>query len=37
MLIKETQNRIVELGGTCNFQGNLLHDDLMSISFEKPF
>ena len=37
MLIKEIQNRIVELGGTCNFQGNLLHDDLMSISFEKPF
>ena len=37
MLIKKIQNRIAELGGTSNFQGKSLHDDLMSISFEKPF
>ena len=37
MLKKEIENRIVELGGTCDFQGKSLHDDLMSISFEKSF
>ena len=37
MLIKEIQNRITELGGTSNFQGKSLHDDLLSIAFEKTF
>jgi len=34
---KEIENRIIELGGVCNFRGESLKDDLLSISFEKPF
>jgi predicted DNA binding CopG/RHH family protein len=34
---KEIENRIIELGGKCSFQGKSLQDDLMSISFEKTF
>ena len=37
MLTKELQNRITELGGTSNFQGESLYYDLMSISFSKSF
>ena len=32
---KEIENRIIELGGVCNFQGKSLKDDLLSISFAK--
>jgi len=30
-MTREIGNRIVELGGKCEFQGNSLQDDLMSI------
>ena len=30
---KEIENRIIELGGTCDFKGESLKDDLSSISF----
>jgi len=34
---KEIENRVIELGGKCNFQKKSLHDDLMSILFDKSF
>ena len=37
MLEKEIANRIRELGGTCDFKGKSLKEDLLSISFKRPF
>ena len=37
MINEIIKNRIIELGGKCNFQGKSLQDDLMSISFNKSF
>jgi len=37
MLKKEIANRIRELGGTCDFKGKSLKEDLLSISFKRPF
>jgi len=32
---KEIERRIIELGGSCNFKGESLKEDLLSISFQK--
>ena len=37
MLKKEIENRITELGGTFNFTGKSLQENLESISFDKEF